>query len=322
MKRNQVSLILLIIGLLLSLYMGLADLLSGVGISACNSACTAIHNSSFGKLAGVPIGFFAAFLFAGLIWCHWRGKNLAVLTGICVMAGAETYLTVIQFAHLEALCVWCLGFYGLVILCLLPHLSTKNLKTVVMVATLAFLATHFAFFPPGADLKTSLVKPGDRPQIEVFASPSCDHCEEAIANLEALCSGTNMDLVLRPVGLSDTDRENSTDWVCNTIFDKRNATSRRLAERVVWKNEREARDLNNGSLSVPIIVVKSDGGQRQTFKGWDANVKDAVEKTLGFFDATPSISALTFKAGKSIFEASAHAAEGVCSDSSATVCGE
>jgi len=291
-------------------------------LGVCESVCAAVHNSSFGNLFGIPIGFFAAAFFALLIGCHWRGRWEMVSTGIGLMAGAETYLTFIQFTHLDSVCVWCLGFYGLVLLGFILMLTRDTAKPVFVVSAIAFFTAHFVFFPPGADIKASLVKTGDRPQIEIFASPSCEHCEKAIANLESLCSGTNTDLVLRPVGLSKKDRKFSTEWVCNTIFDKYNATSRRLAEKIVWKNEREARALNDGSLAVPIIVVKNEDGAVQTFKGWDPTVKTAIEKSVGGFHNISLITGVSANNAFSMLSSSDNAAEGVCGNAIESTCGE
>lgn len=322
MKKRQTGFVLLVTGVLLSMFLAISDLLVNAGISACRSACTAVHNSSFGKIWGIPIGFFAAVIFACLIVSHWRGKKKATVLGVCLMAGTETYLTLIQFTHLEGICYWCLGFYALVLVCLAALISVHDIKVAVIMVLLAFFTTHFVFFPPGADLKTSLVQTDGGPQIEIFASPSCEHCEEAIENLKVICSSSSADLVLRPVGLTDTDRATSTDWVCYTIFDRHNAASRRLAEKIVWKNEKEARGLNDGRLAVPIIVVKSDTGKSHTYHGWTPEVKLSIEKIIGSVHGLfPMIrtDATNFEIGFSSADASSSR---LCGSKSSSVCTE
>jgi hypothetical protein len=129
--------------------------------------------------------------------------------------------------------------------------------------------------------------------------------------------------VLRPVGLSEKDRQTSTEWVCNTIFEKHNATSRRLAERIVWKNEKEARDLNEGNLAVPIIVVKSGDGKSQTYKGWNPQVKTAIESSFGQLQDALALTGVTASRAVSVLSGtSGIATESVCEVLEMSLCSE
>lgn len=270
---------LLYSGIGLSLYLALGDSFKGLLPQSCLSNCEEIHKSSFGSFLGIPVGYFAAVLLLLAIWLHNKNHTRAVGVLLAVFFGAESYLTAIQFVHLRSLCGGCLVFYFIISLCFFLHATRHNFKTHVLNSAGVFLLAHMVAFPPMIAIKPDFVKKVERPQIEIFASPSCDHCEEALESLERFCSSQNADLVLRPVGLSDKDRKLSIEWVCRMIFDRHNYASRRLAEQVVSKNEIRAKALNNGQLAVPIIVVKS-GNITQTYKGWTSGIKSKIESAL------------------------------------------
>jgi hypothetical protein len=142
----------------------------------------------------------------------------------------------------------------------------------------AFLGAHFVFFFPVVTLKPTLIQDMAKQQasIEIFASPSCSHCEEAISELSGYCWASNAKLIVRPVSISQKDREKSVQWVSGEIFQCGSSTSHRLAEKIVWDNEYDARKLNNGELHVPLILVRTEAGFQEIFQGWDRQVKENI----------------------------------------------
>ena len=40
-------------------------------------------------------------------------------------------------------------------------------------------------------------------QVEVFASPTCTYCEEALSSLREICQDGNVEVIVRPVSLGD-----------------------------------------------------------------------------------------------------------------------
>lgn len=275
-KRYFLVFALIVAGIALSLFMAITDSIESWLPDICAESCKAVHNSSFGSILGIPIGYFAAVFLAFVLWQHQKGRSRVVTRALGVVVGFEIYLTIIQFAHLELFCSWCLFFFGVIGLGYLFTLQKECLKTDLFIPIGIALAVHFVAFPPSVSLNPELIKKSDRPQIEIFASPSCEHCEDAIQDLENYCKTANVDLVLRPVGLSENDRKITIEWVCNSLFDKHNQATRRLSERVVYKNEAQARALNDGQLAVPIIIVKT-GSEHKSFKGWTPEIKKNIE---------------------------------------------
>lgn len=270
---------LLITGVLLSLYLAVGDSFKGLLPESCLSECKAVHESSFGSIWGLPIGYFAAASLLIVLVLHSRRKREVVAWALGAMVGAEAYLTIIQIAFLESLCVWCLVFFTLLVASFALAAGRGSRAVGCSVALGTVLLAHFIAFPPFFSINPNLVQSIERPKIEIFASPSCSHCEQAIQSLESVCKSGDLDLVLRPVSLSSADRQKSIKWVCEKIFDRHNYASRRLAEQVVFKNEQQAKKLSNGQLAVPIIVVTS-GAKTQTYKGWNPDIKAKIESML------------------------------------------
>ncbi|MCP4745778.1 MAG: hypothetical protein GY874_06495 [Desulfobacteraceae bacterium] len=279
MSKRKISTILILSGIGLALFLGISDVTDNSFFNSCSDSCKAVHQSSFGTLFGIPIGFVAAGIFFFVLYLHLYGKPIPVLYILAAMTGAEAYLTILQVLHLEAICTFCIGFFIILSILFLLFLVKKHAQSSAVAVLFVFFVAHFITFPPVISIKPSLVRKIDRPQIQVFASPSCEHCEDAITNLEKICTTSNIDLVLRPVGLSAYDRQESIGWVCNALFDNDNAASRCLAEKVVYQNERKAKAINEGQLSVPIIILKNKSGE-QTYKGWTPSVKKAIENQL------------------------------------------
>jgi len=292
MPKHRIQLILLCVGLSLSLFLGLAGYIT-FDVDICSDSCTAVHDSSFGSIFGIPVGIYAAVFLISLITLTLLRKNHLVIYGLAIMVGAEAYMTILQVVHIQSLCAWCLAFFAILILTAAFFIEKSSAKSALALSAFACLFAHFVFFPPGTDLKANLLVENNKPQIEVFVSPSCTHCKEAIVNLHVFCDGNNFDLILRPVGLSASDRELSVDWVCKSLFDKHNSTSKRISEKIVWKNEKAARNINGGQLSVPIIVIRNEGTEN-VYKGWNEKIKETIS---GSFSKDLALSSASFQSG-------------------------
>ena len=199
LTKNNILTVSLILALLLSLFMGLQDLAQ---LSACGTAsCDKVHASSFGSMFGLPLGLCAAPGLLMVLFFHLKKKNM-VTCALAAMLGAELYLTFVQLYFIRGICLLCLSFLGLLFLSFTLAVDKSMLPKAALIACLFFFSFHFFFFFPDFQPRCTLAQiPGDT-RVEVFGSPSCLHCKEAITQLTAICSDYGADLVLRPVPLS------------------------------------------------------------------------------------------------------------------------
>jgi uncharacterized membrane protein len=264
--------ILIIVTIALSLFT-LVIGFSGSGDLICPKAsCEELQKSSFGRLFGVPLGAYAAALLSFVLLLRFMRKEQVAAAILWAMLGVETYLTFISFTYLGTFCFICMIFLLALGCCVALTSNTLNITAGVFSASLFFFIGHFVFFYPDAHIKPTLMNDtASSVHVEVFASPTCTHCEEALSTLRKISTDTNISLSVRPVSLGN--KQAAIDWVEEELFTRQSATARRFAEKLVWENEREARNLAGGKLIVPIIRVRRDGEER-VFCGWN----DQVEK--------------------------------------------
>ncbi|RLB13760.1 MAG: hypothetical protein DRG82_15110, partial [Deltaproteobacteria bacterium] len=274
MRRNFI-IITMTTACILAMATGIGDLLGRSDIICSTSACVKIHSSSFGAIFSIPVGFYAsAFLFLCL-GLYLKGRETLSGTILCGILGIEAYFTFLEIFFMGSLCTICLIFFGLLIMCAILARVKKNKNAMLTGFTLFFVA-HFIFFYPSVTLKPTLTTEvmGNR-SVEIFASPSCSHCEQAIEDLRKVCLATGTSLIIRPVSISRKDRDKSVRWISGKLFQCGSSISYRLAEKIVWENEDEAKKLNNGKLAVPLILVRVDGS-REIFRGWTGQVFTSV----------------------------------------------
>jgi len=281
MNKRTIALIAVVaITLVVAVVTGISDLSdNSAGVLCGDDTCAKVHSSSVATVFGVPIGFFAGgFLFLVLMLYWFRKERLGIML-LWALAGAEAYFTVVQLIFMEALCQSCLLFFALLIVCVA---LTKITRPAIITGCLVFFAAHFLFFFPHASLKPTLMsyRGEASPNIEIFASPSCEHCEEALEHLEKFCTKKGARLTVRPVAISKADMAKAVEWVSGNLFAcEETPMSRLLAEKVVWQNEMDAKRLNNGELAVPLIVVETNKS-RQVLKGWGREALASLGRVL------------------------------------------
>jgi uncharacterized membrane protein len=275
-KRRIITVFFISVTAVLALITAIADIFEKSDMVCATTSCVKVHSSSFATVFSLPVGIYAAFFLALALCLYLAGKNRLTALILWALLGAESYYTFIQFVFIESLCITCLTFFSLLIACIIASGRVQRQSSIIMGVTM-FLAAHFVFFFPSVTLKPTLIQNlSDRSaDIEIFASPSCSHCEEAIKHLSEVCTETGTQLVVRPVCISAKDREKSVQWVSGELFKCDSPTSYRLAEKIVWENEAEAREIANGELQVPLILVRT-GGFKEVFTGWDRKVQDKI----------------------------------------------
>jgi uncharacterized membrane protein len=264
--------ILIITTIALSLFTAAIGSTGSEDLICPTASCAEVHQSSFGKLFGIPIGVYAAALLSLVLLLRLMGKEKVAALMLWAMLGAEIYLTFIALTNFETVCIICMIFLLALGCCVVLTSHTVNLTAGVFGAALFFFVAHFVFFYPDAHIKPTLMNDtASSVKVEVFASPTCTHCEEALSTLRQISTDANISFAVRPVSLGN--KQAAIDWVAEELFTKQSATSRRFAEKVVWENEREARNLSGEKLVVPIIRVRRDSEER-VFCGWNAQVKE------------------------------------------------
>ncbi|PIP38549.1 MAG: hypothetical protein COX19_12095 [Desulfobacterales bacterium CG23_combo_of_CG06-09_8_20_14_all_51_8] len=282
--RKTITIFLISITGILAFATGIADMFEKNDVICATAACMKVHSSSFSTVFETPVGFYAAGVLLLDLWLFLKGKSTLSAILLWGLLGAEAYFTFIQIFFINSLCASCLIFFSLLIACVISS-KTLRIKSALVMGFTVFLGSHFVFFFPSVKLKPTLIQnlSKQKTNIEIFASPSCSHCDEAIAELSRVCTDTRAKLIVRPVYISRKDMKKSVKWVSGELFQCGSSTSNRLAEKIVWDNEAEARKLNNGDLQVPLILVRMDGFQ-EIFQGWDKQVKDNIFKILAKAD--------------------------------------
>ena len=276
---------LLTVSLILTLCLAMSVGLQGLAHhTACTTAsCEKVHASSFGSVFGIPLDLWAA---PGLLFVmafHLKKRRTMVSCALAAILGAEIYLTFVQLYFIRALCLLCFCFLGLLLLSFLLALHRSFLARAVLITCLFFFSFHFFFFFPNMEPRYTLAQVPADSRVEVFGSPSCSHCKEAIAQLKGICSDYGADLVLRPVPLSPADYGPTLDWVCSLFFEKKTGCAKRLGLRIIQLNNKSLRELaahdETEPLSLPVIRVTTPQSTR-LFMGWHERFREGVYQIL------------------------------------------
>jgi uncharacterized membrane protein/glutaredoxin len=279
--KQKIILIISCLLLGLSFYMGFSDVSQ---LSSCGSSCASVHNSSFGNLFGIPLAFYGSLaIFLFILFFHFlKFKKIAEVL-LIGLVGGEIYFTILQFTFLDSLCVFCLIFAsGLFLLFLLNNFKLEKTLGVIAVAGL----THFIFFPPlninENDNLFSLIKEKEMPEITIYASPSCAHCETAVDFFkEFCCTDERVKVFVKPVSLSGKDKEKAIKNLCQNLFNSEgNPLEQRIAENFILKNEKELKE-KIGQIQTPYIEINF-GKDQKTFIGW--NQTEFLNSLLAILD--------------------------------------
>jgi len=283
--RKKAITFFLILAILLSLVVAFAELTGKTELICSDSSCLRVQTSSFSRVVGIPVGFYAFILLGLCLYFHLKGKKESLLLLISTVMGLELYFTFLEFFFIHSVCKVCLLFFSLLVFTVFLVWAElegwREAKAGLFCGAFFFLASHFVFFFPRVEPNPMVLREDPAPaRVELFASPSCSHCEEALKALKEICLSLDAELVVRPVCLTEADRKKALDWVCGYLFQCSSGTSRRLAEKVIWENEREALSLTGGRLAVPLVVVKCEDNKKAVFKGWSQEVRNRLESLI------------------------------------------
>lgn len=179
------SLLLLIVGVLSSLYLLLEAVLQSFGRSICaTEGCKVVSQyTRFGDLTMVLLGLGTVALITALAAKGMRSTSEArdrtINFLLIVSLAGEGFFVGYQLFRLNAVCVFCLSVFGIfIVLGILRVLSGHREVLAGFGALAAVLALFYIILPAGG---TAL--PLDRKYI-LFYSPDCKHCTEIRKELE------------------------------------------------------------------------------------------------------------------------------------------
>ncbi|MDY0362162.1 MAG: vitamin K epoxide reductase family protein [Desulforegulaceae bacterium] len=285
--KNKIILCLTLVALFLAFYISIGDLFQIHGkiplASSCETTCSAMHESSFGMLWGIPIavfGFFGLlFFFIAKIKNYHRESSII----LCGMLGFELYLIILQFFYFNSFCEYCILFAALILILSLLNIKKYSIKSAFKQTTfifIVFLITHLFFFPPlfpnriladGLPICMTDKAPKEHKTIEIFVSPDCPFCEKAVTEIASFISHqmiTDSKIRIKHVGTSQQTRQEAIKAVALGIFGETSHTAYKMAECYVLQNQKELTALNNGKIETPFLVLK-DGSEKYFFLGWN-----------------------------------------------------
>ena len=115
-------------GLAIAGYLTVVHYAGGTPVCAVSHGCATVQQSSYAELAGVPVALLGLAGYAAILCSLVRDGELArTITAFLVQAGFgfSAWLTFVEVARLDAICIWCVG--SAVCMTLLALLSVTRL---------------------------------------------------------------------------------------------------------------------------------------------------------------------------------------------------
>ena len=110
MKRA--SLAVALIGLGIAGYLTVVHYAGGTPVCAIAHGCATVQKSAYADLAGVPVALLGLLGYAAILGSlAFDGERARTLTAALCFAGFgfSAWLTWVEVAELQAICVWCVG---------------------------------------------------------------------------------------------------------------------------------------------------------------------------------------------------------------------
>ncbi len=265
--------LLLLITFSIALLLGVLDYMGRVDLVCREASCMKVQTSSFSRFLSIPTPIFAAIILLLALILFKRDRWVLYLVSFTV--GCEAYLTFLQAFFIRSFCKICLGFFAALLVLFFLYMYYAPKKG-VLIAIFSFLLLHFAFFFPSLGrIPWEPLVEGKGEKIILYMSPSCPHCEEAKKFLSNFVKGKAIELIYRPISLSQRDKEKVLRLISKGSKDP---ILERVADKISWQNEEELRRLE-GRVAVPVAVLFK-GGKKKVIRGW---VKESAEEVEAFF---------------------------------------
>ena len=115
-------------GLGIAGYLTAVHYAGGTPVCAIAHGCAVVQQSDYAELAGVPVALLGAAGYVAILAClaiDGEGARTAAAFLSLAGAGFSGWLTYVEIAELEAICIWCVG--SAVCMVLLAALSAARL---------------------------------------------------------------------------------------------------------------------------------------------------------------------------------------------------
>lgn len=184
---------------------------SGLDGICFSGGCEIVDSQT--KIPPLFFNFFGLVFFQAIFWCVWTGrrsKELQFYARMFLLAGlaAEGVLISFQALVVETFCTYCLIIFSLVVLLNLLHGLHHAVTGVAIFVSvvIAFSTLQFKTTTPestvngitnlGKGAYTILAGEENKPELTLFFSSSCPHCEKVI---ESMQQGTTCRVSFNPV---------------------------------------------------------------------------------------------------------------------------
>jgi uncharacterized membrane protein len=115
-------------GLAIAGYLTVVHYAGGTPVCAISHGCATVQQSSYAELAGFPVALLGLAGYAAILVSLLRDGELArTATAFLALAGFgfSCWLTFVEIARLDAICIWCVG--SAICMTLLALLSVTRL---------------------------------------------------------------------------------------------------------------------------------------------------------------------------------------------------
>jgi len=125
---RRVSALIAVAGLAIAGYLTIVHYAGGEPVCAIAHGCATVQKSNYAQLAGVPVALLGLLgyvaILAALVRDGERGRTAAAFLSLAGF-GFSVWLTYVEVATLDAICIWCVA--SAICMTLLAGLSTVRL---------------------------------------------------------------------------------------------------------------------------------------------------------------------------------------------------
>jgi uncharacterized membrane protein len=125
---RRASALVALVGLGIATYLTIAHYAGAAPACAIAHGCEVVQSSAYAKLAGIPVALLGLLGYAAILVTLLRdGETARTATALLALGGAgfSAWLTYVEVARLDAICIWCVG--SAICMALLAGLSVARL---------------------------------------------------------------------------------------------------------------------------------------------------------------------------------------------------
>ncbi|HWK28159.1 MAG TPA: vitamin K epoxide reductase family protein [Solirubrobacter sp.] len=112
MKLRAAAVVVALVGLGIATYLTIVHYAGSSPVCAIAHGCATVQKSDYAKLAGIPVAVLGVIGYLGILACLVRDSE-ATRTAAAFLAigglGFSGWLTYVEVAKIDAICIWCVG---------------------------------------------------------------------------------------------------------------------------------------------------------------------------------------------------------------------